>query len=184
MPDESPDAPHTVAITLTPDDLKHAYWLIQTKAIVSPIGFLRLFFLGLITLTASAVALLAIDGTVVWPLAIIAGIAGPCALVASLYYRNATGARRIFAQQKSLQLPFTLSWTADHFETVSDQGRASLAWTDLRKVLHDTRTILFCESDALFRIVPLHVLTAAQQADILQAASAARAAPPSGAGGG
>lgn len=173
-PGETPrnDAPAPVRITLTPDDLKHAYWLIQTKAIVSPIGFLRLFFLGLVTMTATAVALVAIDGKVVWPLAILAGIIGPCALVASVYYRNATGARRIFAQQKSLQLPFTLFWTADHVETDSAQGRALLAWADLRKVSHDRRTILLHESDVLFRIVPRRVLTPEQQADLLRVATA------------
>ncbi len=183
-----PDAPKSgapvlVHITLTSDDLRHAYWLVQTKATLSPMGFLRLFFLTATTLTASAIALLAIEGEVIWPLAIIAGLAGPITMLGSVYYRIGTGAKRIFAQQKSLQLPYTLSWTAEHLITGSEQGRATIAWTDLRKIMHDRRIILFHESDVLFRMVPRRALTPEQQAALLQAAQAARARPPSDSGG-
>ncbi len=48
-------------------------------------------------------------------------------MVASLYYRNAKDAKRIFAEQKSLQLPFSPTWTADAVITDSAPGRAVLA---------------------------------------------------------
>lgn len=173
---EAPPAP--IRITLTPEDLTHAYWLVQRKAILTPIGFLRLFFLALITLTATAVVLLAMEGQVVWPVAIIAGLAGPIVMVPSVYYRIRKASTRIFGQQKSLQLPYTLAWTADDLIMDSAQGRAVIAWSDLRSVTQDRRTILFHESDVLFRIVPRRALTPEQQADLLRVAAAGRARKP------
>lgn len=177
MQETNPGAP-TVTITLTAEDLKQAYWLIQTKATVTPGGFLRLFFLALLTLTATAIALLAVDGEVKWPLAIIAAIAGPCGMVASVYYRNAKMAKRIYGQQKSLHLPFTLTWTDEHVITNSTQGRAVLAWGDLTKVEENKKLILLFESDAIFRIIPRAALTAEQQQDVLARATAGLAQTP------
>ncbi len=172
MPQTAPTAPHAVAISLTAEDLKQAYWLVQTKATFTPVGYLRLFFLALLTLTATAIALLAVDGEVKWPLAIIAAIAGPSSMVASVYYRNAKAAKRIYAQQKSLHLPFTLTWTDEHVITDSTQGRAVLAWSDLTKVQENTKLILLFESDAIFRIIPRAALTPEQQQDVLRCAAA------------
>jgi len=75
-------------------------------------------------------------------------------MVASVYYRNAKMAKRIYGQQKSLHLPFTLTWTDEHVITESGQGRAVLAWGDLTKVLENKKLILLFESDAISASFP------------------------------
>jgi len=92
-------------------------------------------------------------------------------MVASVYYRNAKMAKRIYGQQKSLHLPFTLTWTDEHVITESGQGRAVLAWGDLTKVLENKKLILLFESDAISASFPAPP-DSGQQQDVLRRATA------------
>ncbi len=177
MQDICPETSHSATITLTESDVKQAYWLIQRKATLTPVGLLKVFFLTILAAIGTGINYL--QGVAIsWTPTLMFAVLFPFMLVALAARQNARAAQRAFAQQKSLQRPFTLSWTPEGFGTRSEQVDASLPWSDLTKVLHNDKVILLCESDSRFQTVPRRCLTPAQQADLLRLAPDGVARPP------
>lgn len=177
MQDTCPETSNTAVITLTESDVKQAYWLIQRKATLTPVGLLKVFFLTILTAIATGINYLQ-GVAVTWTPTLIFALLFPAVLVALAARQNARAATRTFAQQKSLQRPFALSWTTQGFSTRSEHVDASLPWSDLTQMLHNDKVILLCESDSRFQAVPRRCLTPAQQADLLRLAQAGRTRTP------
>lgn len=170
MQDHTAEGTNTAVITLAEADLKQAYWLIQRKATLTPVGLLKVGFLTI--LAAIGVGSKYLQGIDIrWDPLIAVGVVSPFVMIGLAAHQNGRTAQRIFAQQKSLHLPFTLSWTAEGFSTRSDALNVSLPWRDLTKVLHDGKVILLCESDARFHTIPRRCLSPPQQADLLRTAA-------------
>ncbi|BAF87718.1 unknown protein [Azorhizobium caulinodans ORS 571] len=160
-----------ISIQLTADDVARAYQLFQTQALLSARGVLSVLFLDLVTVGLTVFAIKALSGDdLPLPLAGMLAVLFPAVMIWSTRWRNGRLARRIFAQQKSLNQPFTLAWTDEALQTQAPQGDATLPWRDLVKMKQDRHMILFFESDALFRMVPRRVLSQAQQDDLLRTA--------------
>lgn len=171
MQEMTPDTPRSALVTLTEADVKRAYWLIQRKATLTPVGLLKVSFLTILAVIGTGITYLQ-DGTVPWIPTLIFALLFPFVMVGLAAQQNGRAARRLFAQQKSLQRPFTLSWTAEGFALHSDQIDVRMPWGELTKVLHNDQLILLCESDFRFQTLPRRCLSPAQQSDVLSLAEA------------
>ena len=74
-------------------------------------------------------------------------------------------ARKAFDQQKTLHVPYRVSWTDQGILIESEYGDARLPWGDLRKTRQDKNLILLYESDRLYRLIPTRCFTPAQLTD-------------------
>ena len=63
-------------------------------------------------------------------------------------------ARRVFRQQRSLQLPFELSWSEEGFVSRNEQGSYKTLWSDLVRWKENEQLFLLYISDAMFHILP------------------------------
>lgn len=78
-------------------------------------------------------------------------------------------ARRIYAQQKTLQLPIGVSWSDESYFVSSQVAHSALSWTDYESWRMDKTVILFMQSERLFQFLPRRALTAEQFDGILAA---------------
>ncbi len=81
------------------------------------------------------------------------GILGGYALL--LFVVAPISARIAYRQQKSLQRPFSFSWTESGFTTVRPPDSTSLMpWSDYRKWLEGKNLFLLYHSNRLYQLVP------------------------------
>lgn len=64
------------------------------------------------------------------------------------------GYRRVFRQQKSLQLPFHLSWSDDGFVSENEQGSLKTRWSDIVNWKENEQLFVLYVSDLMFHILP------------------------------
>lgn len=173
MPETPEAARGPIPIQLTVEDVANAYHLLQKQALLTVRGVASVIFFDLVTVALTVVVIKGLYGDdLPLPMAGVLALVFPIALIWGTRIRNARLARRVFAQQKSLNMPFTLSWSDEALVAGGNQGTATLPWRDLIKMKQDAGTILFFESDVLFRLIPRRVLSEAQQDDLLQTARA------------
>lgn len=60
--------------------------------------------------------------------------------------------RKIFAQQKGLQIPYEIEITEDMYSVASERGNGRCPWSDFHKYKKNKSTILLYQSDVLFHI--------------------------------
>ncbi|MDR2220437.1 MAG: YcxB family protein [Methylobacillus sp.] len=83
--------------------------------------------------------------------------------------------RKIFREQKSLQVPYTWTWSEQGFEIQSDKyGRGTYPWSDLFNWEEDQRMLIFYHSSRLFHMLPHRALNEAQADDLRHCIKAAR----------
>lgn len=63
-------------------------------------------------------------------------------------------AKRVFRQQRSLQLPFDFSWDDEGLLSRNEQGSYKHLWSDLLRWKENDRLFLVYISDAMFLILP------------------------------
>lgn len=101
--------------------------------------------------------------------AIYIGIAILIALPFFQYFVGAAiFARKAYAAQKTLQHPMTVSWSAEGFRSIAQQGDWNIAWGDYLKWAEDDKVILLYQGPRLFNMLPKRILTTAQVDDIRQ----------------
>ena len=61
-------------------------------------------------------------------------------------------ARKIFTQQKGLQVPYEIEITDDMYSAASERGTSKCPWNEFHKYKRNESTILVYQSDALFHI--------------------------------
>lgn len=156
-----------VTFTLTPEDYCGAmrlcarrYWL---GSIRPRIGF-AVMFGGLVMLMAAMNFDLAFVTAVIWLM--IALVAMPFILYYRLLPRRA---RKIHAQQKSLQVPVGASWTEKGYFASSALGSGTIPWTSYHDWRRDKAMILLMQSEVLFQMIPRRALSAEQDADLVAA---------------
>lgn len=65
---------------------------------------------------------------------------------------------RIFKQQKSLNLPFSIEASSDSFCTFNEYGRIAMPWSHFVKWKENREYFLLYHSDALYNLVPKRFL--------------------------
>ncbi|GGF71936.1 hypothetical protein GCM10007301_34600 [Azorhizobium oxalatiphilum] len=162
-----------VRITLDVEDHVAFHRLFLARALRQPRTW---FHLGLSALVVSAGATIGVKvftgDDLPMPVALALFILTPLVRVGWGYWLTVRHARRIFAQQQSLHLPFDLTWDEESLTTRSEQGTVRLEWLYVLRVVEDRRLILVYESEALARLVPRRFFTPDQQADFLACARA------------
>lgn len=71
-------------------------------------------------------------------------------------------AKRVFRQQRSLQLPFELSWTDEGLFSRNEQGSYNTLWSDFVRWKENDRLFLLYVSDVMFHILPKRVFPNAE----------------------
>jgi len=74
-------------------------------------------------------------------------------------------ARKALDQQKTLQMPYRVSWTDQGILIESEYSDTRMQWGNFWKLRQDQNLILLYESDRLYRLIPKRCFTAAQLAD-------------------
>ncbi len=87
----------------------------------------------------------------------------PWAVMAFLSWR---AARKAASAKQADPLIITLKWDDETISWNSTAGEILTRWADFRKAGHDDYFLLLFETDALYRIIPKRVLSAAQAADL------------------
>ncbi|GEM_PF-1009575 len=62
--------------------------------------------------------------------------------------------KKIYRQQRNLQLPYEFSWDSSGIEMKNEMGKGRIEWSDFVKFKESKKVILLYQSDALFNIVP------------------------------
>ena len=77
-------------------------------------------------------------------------------VVASLvfYYRVLLpkNSKKIFTQQKSLQVPYEIEITEEMFSSASERGNGRCLWSDFHKYKQNKSTTLLYQSDVMFHV--------------------------------
>jgi len=60
--------------------------------------------------------------------------------------------RKMYTQQKGLQIPYDIKITEDMYSVTSERGDSHCPWSDFHKYKKNKSTILLYQSDALFHI--------------------------------
>lgn len=89
------------------------------------------------------------------------GIIGLLGYYIFLKYRCA----KIYRQQKSLRIPYELSWDNDSVYMKNEMGEGRIKWSDFIKYKQNESLILLYHSDVLFNVVPKSAFNSAQQVD-------------------
>ncbi|MGU3493756.1 YcxB family protein [Xanthobacteraceae bacterium A53D] len=164
MPEPAP--PTAVTITLTPDDLLEAARIHFRQSMSTPSRLFSLAMLGLIMAAGCAGVLHVSEMEISIPLLVLVAIACPLAATLLAYSTHKTATLKTYRQQKSLQRPYTLSWSDAGLQTKSEDGDWRVRWSDVRKVRQSAGMMLFYESEYLFRLLPLRILTPEQKDDL------------------
>lgn len=174
---DAPTGAREIRIALTVEDQVAFHRLFLARALRRPRAW---FHLGLSALVVSAGATIGVKvftgDDLPIPVALALFVLTPLVRVGWGYWLTDRHARRIFSQQQSLHLPFTLTWNEEGMTTQSEQGTGRLPWLYVLRVLEDSRLILVYESEALARLLPRRFFTPTQQTDFL---ACARSALPS-----
>ena len=75
-------------------------------------------------------------------------------------------ARKIYAQQKSMQYPVRASWDSEAFSAATEIATNSTPWTDYHGWSADEKIILLMHSLLLFQMVPRRALSPEQESDL------------------
>ncbi|GGF71944.1 hypothetical protein GCM10007301_34610 [Azorhizobium oxalatiphilum] len=159
-----------VRFSLTPEDVVHAAQLHFITRMRAPRQIFNICLLGILVTAAAWAAITGLGAHPPLPLLVVIAIASPATGLFAAYGMHERAARKLYAQQKTLQRPFDVSWTDDELRTTSEDGNWRLRWSDFREVKANDKVILFFESDYMMRIIPRRHLTSAQQADLLACA--------------
>ena len=157
-------------IQLGLDDIKQAQRLHFWQFVRSRSGMIRIA-VSCIRATAlfALVVLLVGKGKHVTSLILFFALASPFIVMACsaavIFLLGKRLARKAFDQQKTLQVPYRVSWTEQGILVESEYGDARMPWGDLRKARQDQNLLLLYESDRLYRLIPKRCLTQAQLAD-------------------
>lgn len=168
-------ASRSVRFSLTPEDAVHAAQLHFITRMRTPRQIVNICLLGVLVAAAAGAAISGLGAHPPWPLLVVIAIASPVTGLFAAYGMHERAARKLYAQQKTLQRLFDVSWTDDEWRTTSEDGNWRLRWADVRRMKANDKVILFFESDHMMRIIPCRVLTSAQRADLLACASRATA---------
>lgn len=162
------DLNRSVTLTLTADDYVAANKLFMLKYATS--RWLFIFSLGFAVLLLGMlfVPALQIHDAPFAPVVYI-GFAVVIAWPFFQYFVGAANfARKAYAAQKTLQHPMTVSWSAEGFRSIAQQGDWNIAWGDYLKWAENDKVILLYQGPRLFNMLPKRVLTTAQVDDIRQ----------------
>ena len=166
------DLNRSVTLTLTADDYVAANKLFILKyatsrwPLISWLGFAALL-LGMFFVPA-----LQMHDAPFAPVVYI-GFAVVIALPFFQYFVGAAiFARKAYAAQKTLQHPMTVSWSAEGFRSIAQQGDWNIPWGDYLKWAEDDKVILLYQGARVFNMLPKRVLTTAQVDDIRQVVGA------------
>lgn len=160
---------HAVLIQLGPEDLVHAQRLHFWQFMRSRGGIIQLAVLSIAATALFALLMFGARGKGFMSPTLAFAPASPFIVVAScigvLFILGGRVARKAFSQQKTLQMPYRISWTDQGILLQSEYGDARMPWGDFRKLREDRNIILLYESDRLHRLIPKRCFTAAQLAD-------------------
>lgn len=76
--------------------------------------------------------------------------------------------KKLFAQQKELNLPIELEFTDSGLGTSNELGNSTRPWTHFIKWKENKELILLYHSDILFSMIPVRFFTDLQQVEILK----------------
>jgi hypothetical protein len=76
------------------------------------------------------------------------------------------GTRKAFRQQKALQGPITMAWSADGYVMESERGRWVAPWRDYVGWAEDKSTLIALQTDRLFNLVPKRFFSEAELAEM------------------
>jgi hypothetical protein len=164
----------TGKFTLTADDLVAAALLYSWSGLKRPrviVVWLVLWFVTVLFIArfATEPGPLTLEALLPHVPALLAVTILPLVLVVALVMVvNPIGARRQYAQQKSLQGEIAIGWSEEgmHFDT--EYGAFSMPWNHFHRWVEDKRTFLLFESSRLYRVIPKRVLSEDQQASLRQ----------------
>ena len=161
----------TIAYQLTQADLLAAQRLSLVASLRTK-RLLRTYILGALICGVGAGVLSWDDG---WTAALSAALLGALFWViflsliyVSAYVQMPRRSRRVYAQQKSLQVPKQASWDAESLSLTSARGSYRFEWSDFLRIVENDAAILLFQSDALFNIIPKRALSAEQAASIMR----------------
>ena len=82
--------------------------------------------------------------------------------------------KRIYAQQKSLQLNYEVAWDDAAMDVTTSQGTLHYPWTDFVRWNENATTLLVYQSDMMFNFIPKHTLNGDNLDDFRAKLSAAK----------
>lgn len=166
------DLNRSVTLTLTADDYVAASRLFTLKYATS--RWSLIFWLGFVALLLGIIFVPAMQmhDARFAPIVYI-GLAIVIALPFFQYFVGAAmSARKAYAAQKTLQHPMTISWSAEGFRSIAQQGDWNIAWSDYLKWAEDDKVILLFQGPRVFNMLPKRVLTPTQVDDFRQIVAA------------
>lgn len=157
-------------IQLGLEDIKQAQRLHFWQFVRSRSGMIRIAVSCLrATALFALVILLVGKGKHVTSLILFFALASPLIVMACcvtvIFLLGKRLARKALDQQKTLQMPYRVSWTDQGILIESEHSDTRMPWGDFRKIRQDQNLILLYESDRLYRLIPKRCFTPAQLAD-------------------
>ncbi len=160
-----------VIYNLDADLLKQAYLLHFRMNIFRPHTLFKLVVIWSVGVLAYGAILYAIGGTrdvlrlTLWFAPLLAAVLFLVPWLLNILL-SGYSARKTFRIQKSLHPAITVSWDENAISWSSASGTAHLPWENIHECGENARVLLIFETPRLFRILPRHLLTPAQQDDI------------------
>jgi len=159
----------TGTFTLTADDLAAAARLYGWSGLKSPriiVGWLLIWLVAVLCLarlvtepgplTPGAIVANA-------PLFIAATVLPFACVIILVMVAGPIGARRQYAQQRSLKGEMSVGWSEEGLHLDTEYGAFTMPWDHFKRWVEDERTFLLFESARLYRVIPKRVLSEAQQ---------------------
>lgn len=140
-----------LTIQLTADDYVKANFLhMRPRPFIKWVGFFLLLLAGVVMFIATYDAFAHKKS-----FGIILGIGVPLIYIGLLFgVFTPKRVKKIFLQQKLLQMPFSFSITEDGIFTKAQYGEAKLTWDVFRKWKKNNHLFLLYQSDVLFHMCP------------------------------
>lgn len=143
---------------ITPEDYIRAQFLhLRPRPVIKWVGLL--IVVGALALGVQQL-IFPPSGAITWePFAILGALAYFAVIYGVLLPLKA---RKIFKQQKTLQVPYESELTDEAYAAVSVHGTATIAWKEFHKYKMNKDTILVYQSDAIYHMFPKRWFTEEQ----------------------
>jgi hypothetical protein len=159
----------SVSLTLTADDYVaanqlHALYGYRRRYVVAVVAFVVVAYIAVVAIAYLDRSTNAIIGVS----AIVA--AWPVLWAVSYFLLVPMFTRRTYRNHKSLQHPYTYSWSETGLAVANSNGEWRVPWSDYLKWRENTKVMVFYQAPRLFNMIPKRVLTPEQVVDLRQCA--------------